>query len=117
MIDVEELGEKGKQIYETFRNYIDCLEKVVKVQLPDILPRAEALVNEVGDVQANAKDQFASLDFKQQIQAAKALTKDVRSTTALPGIIKQSLEDLKDDLMQIKDAVNQLKTNMLKIQS
>ena len=116
-IDVEELGTRGKEIFESFKAYVESLDKVVKVQLPDILTKAEAIVNELEDVQANAQDQFAALGLVEKAKAAKALMMNVRSTTAIPAIIKQALEDFKGDLLQIQDAGNEVKNNITKIKS
>lgn len=98
-INIEELGELGKLIYESFKKYVEALERVVKVQLPEILTRAEAIVREVEDVQNSAKDEFGSLNPLDKAKAAKALMVNVRVTGQIPTLVSSALESLKADLI------------------
>ena len=46
-----------------------------------------------------------------------AMSFNMKTISNMPGLIKQALEDFKDDIMQIKEAGEQLKENMPKLKS
>lgn len=62
-----------------------------------------------------AEPQFDRLDIIGKGKAIMAMSFNMKMVTKIPGFIKESLEEAKGDLDELKEAINQLKMNMPKL--
>ena len=116
-VNVDGLGNSGTLIFTSFSDYVKTLADTVTVKLPEVMTAAERVIDEAQDVQKYAEPQFERLDIVSKGKAVMAMSFNMKAISNMPGLIKQALEDLKDDLEQIKVSGEEMKNNMPKMKS
>lgn len=119
MVEVrtDEIGEAGKNIYESFVKYAEALEKCVTEQLPAVLETAEGLPAEAEEARNNAESEFNNLDLIKKGKALLAVTFNIKNLGRIPAFIKTAIEGFKAELNELKDAVMELKMNLPKVKA
>ena len=98
-------------MYDAFVNYINALESCITQQIPDLLSKADSLPQEAEHAQNAAGDELEALGAFKKVQALAAITYNIRLLARIPAMIKVTLQSLKDDMTELQDAMNTIKTN------
>ena len=98
-------------MYDAFVNYINALESCITQQIPDLLSKADSLPQEAEHAQNAAGDELAALGALKKVQALAAIAYNIRLLARIPAMIKATLQSLKDDMTELQDAMNTIKTN------
>jgi len=93
------------------------VETVVMENLPGILTTAEGFPADAERVNDRAKPEFEALDLMKKGKAISAAASNLKQVSKLPTVCKKALEDLKDELVQLKEAVESIKNGMDKLES
>jgi hypothetical protein len=80
--------------------------------MPAVLESAEELPTKAEEAKENAQSELEGLDFMKKGKALLAVGLNIKTLGKIPGFIKSSIEGFKNDLNELKDAVNELKTNL-----
>ena len=103
------------KIWDAMKSYANELKTIAEDKLPDLVSNAEQLPGEAEDVRENAKDELNSLDLAQKAKAGLNIGLNLKMVAKVPGVIKSVLERLKTELMELKDAITDLKNNLVKL--
>lgn len=77
-IDFTNVTDTGKQIYDSFANYVKALESCVTEQLPGVLETAEELPSKAETVKDAAENEFDNLDLMAKGKAVLAFGFNVK---------------------------------------
>jgi hypothetical protein len=97
-VDVSSLGDESTLMFESFDRYTRALEDVILVKMPDLLYKAERVIEEAEDMQRYAEPQFERLDLISKGKAVFAMSFNMRMVSKIPGFIKAAAEDAKSDM-------------------
>jgi hypothetical protein len=114
---LEEIGDAGKNIYEGFVSYAQAIQKCVTEQMPAVLESAEGLPSQAEEAKNNAESEFNDLDLMKKGKAVLATGFNIKNLSKIPPFIKSAIEGFKGDMNELKDAVNELKMNLPKVQT
>lgn len=71
-----------------------------------MLESAEALPTEAEEARNRAEGEFDALDLMAKGKAVMATAYNIKLLARIPAYFKKTLEDLKADLQEVKDAVD-----------
>jgi len=94
-----------------------AIEECATKSLPDLLVKAERMVNEADDVRTRAEPEFERLDFVKKGQAIMYTCQNIKNLSKLPGVIQAATTAFKSDFQEIQDALNEIKTNKEQLQA
>ena len=92
-------------------NYINALESCITQQIPDLLVKAEGLPQEAEHAQNAAGAELEALGALKKVQALAAIAYNIRLLARIPAMVKQTLQTFKDEMTELQDAMNTVKTN------
>jgi hypothetical protein len=101
-----------KDLFTTFKGYVDNLSDIIKNKLPEIIREAERLPEEAEEAKEHCKHEFEGLDMMAKGKAMMGLAKNIAKLSKVPTMIKGVFETLKSELQEIKEAVQDLKSDM-----
>lgn len=89
-MDTSEIQGTGKGIYEGFINYANALNKVVQVELPELLEFAEKLPTKADEARESSKSEFDGLGAMAKAKALMAFGFNVRIIGRIPSLVKET---------------------------
>lgn len=101
-VEVDGLGNSGTQIFDSFARYTQALEECVTSKLPEVIVKINQVVDEAENVQRRAEAQFESLDIVSKGKAVFAMSYNMKIVSKIPTMMKETLEDFKSDLEELK---------------
>ena len=85
--------------------------------MPQVYEAAAELPNQAEAAKDSAAGEFENLDLMKKGKALLNVGNNIKILSKIPGFIKTALEKFKNDLTELKDAVQELKTNLDKIKT
>jgi len=85
------------------------MTQVVTKKFPALLKKCEKFPEECEQIKESAKDEIDKLDFVKKGQAVVAMAMSIKNLIGVPGIFKSIFENIKKNLIEIKDTVMGLK--------
>lgn len=113
-VDVSNLDGPTQNIYNSFVDYANALADIL-AKLPDALEKAEAIVSKAEGIQDAAEKEFDELDMMKKAKAVMFTGKNVMAASKLPKAVQESIDSTKAELELLKEAVEEVKTNMPKL--
>ncbi len=77
-----------------------------------MLESAEELPGQAEQAKDAAAGEFEALDIMKKGKALLAVGLNIKTLGKIPGFVKTSINGFKEDLTELKEALNELKTTM-----
>lgn len=99
-------------MFKTFDSYISEVVDAVQTKGPELVEQLIKVVETSQTVADTAPEQIKGLDPFAAVKATKNLAVNMKQVPSLPGLVKDALKELADELQQVKECIEDIQKNM-----